>query len=308
MMRLNRRAAMGLAGAGLLGSMRAGRAETVTLPFGNGERPLVQYPEKRPMLRLTSRPPQLETPFAVFNESLITPNDAFFVRYHLADIPLEIDPAAFRVGVNGAVEKPLQLELAELKRMDPVELVAVNQCSGNGRGFFEPRVAGGQAGNGLMGNARWHGVPLNAVLDRAGVKPAAVQVRFDGLDGPVMETTPDFVKALPIDHGARRRRHAGLGDERQRPALPQRLSAAPRRAGLFRHLLGQAPERDHGAGQAARQLLDGQRLSHPGQRLQLRRARHRAGQDQADRPLQGAQLHHHRWPTAPRSRPVGRCC
>ncbi len=64
--------------------------ETATLPFANGERPLVRYPQKRPLLRLTSRPPQLETPFAVFNEGLITPNDAFFVRYHLPQIPTEI--------------------------------------------------------------------------------------------------------------------------------------------------------------------------------------------------------------------------
>ena len=78
--------------------------------------------------------------------------------------------------------------------------MAVNQCSGNGRGFFKPRVAGGQAGNGLMGNARWTGVPLKTVLDRAGVQAGAVQVRFDGMDGPVMPSTPDFAKALDLDH------------------------------------------------------------------------------------------------------------
>src|SRR5678810_922287 len=65
--------------------------ETVTLPFDNGERPLVKYPQKRPLIRLTARPPQLETPFSVFNEGLITPNDAFFVRYHLAPAPPTID-------------------------------------------------------------------------------------------------------------------------------------------------------------------------------------------------------------------------
>ena len=62
MRRLNRRAALGLAGAGLLGTIRSGRAQTVTLPFGNGERPLVQYPEKRPMLRLTARPAAARNP------------------------------------------------------------------------------------------------------------------------------------------------------------------------------------------------------------------------------------------------------
>jgi len=81
-----------------------------------------------------------------------------------------------------------------------VELVAVNQCSGNSRGFSNPRVAGGQFGNGAMGNARWRGVPLKTVLDKAGVQPSAKQVTFNGMDGPVSDKTPDFVKALDIDH------------------------------------------------------------------------------------------------------------
>ncbi len=197
---IDRRTALAIVGAGLLG--RGARAETATLPFANGERPVVQYPGKRPLLRLTTRPPQLETPFTVFDEGLITPNDAFFVRYHLAGIPLEIDRAAFRVKVKGAVRTPLSLSLDDLERIGTTEIVAVNQCSGNGRGFFEPRVAGGQAGNGLMGNARWQGVPLKAVLERAGVAEGAIQVRFDGLDGPISDRTPDFVKALPLDLAA----------------------------------------------------------------------------------------------------------
>jgi len=177
------------------------RAEEVALPFGNGVRPLVTYPGKRPLLQTTARPPQLETPFAVFDEGAITPNDAFFVRYHLADIPLEIDPEAFRLGVTGHVERPVSLALAEIKALPGrTEIVAVNQCSGNSRGFFEPRMAGGQLGNGAMGCARWTGVPLKSVLDRAGVKAGAEQVTFDGLDGPVLPETPDFVKALGLDH------------------------------------------------------------------------------------------------------------
>ncbi|HEX9523545.1 MAG TPA: molybdopterin-dependent oxidoreductase [Reyranella sp.] len=174
-------------------------ADTVTLPFDNGERPLVKYPQKRLMIGMTSRPPQLETPFSVFNDGPITPNDAFFVRYHLAGIPLEIDPDTFTVEVKGNVDKPLKLSLAELRRMPSVEIVAVNECSGNSRGFFEPRVAGGQLGNGAMGNARWKGVSLKAVLDRAGVQKDARQVTFNGLDGPIVDKTPDFVKALDID-------------------------------------------------------------------------------------------------------------
>src|SRR5438094_1512440 len=172
----------------------------VTLPFENGERDLVAYPQKRPLIRLTTRPPQLETPFAVFNDGVITPNNAFFVRYHLAGIPTEIDPDTYTVEVKGQVEKPLKLSLADIKRLPSVEIVAVNQCSGNSRGFFEPRVSGGQLANGAMGNARWRGVPLKAVLDQAGVQAGAKQVTFNGLDGPLIDKTPDFVKALDVDH------------------------------------------------------------------------------------------------------------
>lgn len=204
---LDRREFLRRAGAGALAlsggaltPFEAIAADAVTLPFGNGERPLVQYPGKRPLIQMTARPPQLETPFSVFNEGIITPNDAFFVRYHLADLPLSIDPDTYRIDIKGKVDKPLSLSLADLKALEAVEIVAVNQCSGNSRGFFEPRMAGGQLGNGAMGNARWKGVPLRTVLDRAGVQAGARQVTFNGLDGPVVPETPDFVKALDIDH------------------------------------------------------------------------------------------------------------
>src|SRR6267142_3003940 len=187
--------------SGALGASPArSLAATVTLPFENGERPLVKYPQKRPMIGLTSRPPQLETPFSVFDEGVITPNDAFFVRYHLADIPLDIDPETFSVEIKGKVDKPLKLSLADIKKMPATEIVAVNQCSGNSRGFMAPRVAGGQIANGAMGNARWRGVPLKTVLDKAGVQANAKQAVFGGMDGPVSDKTPDFAKALDIDH------------------------------------------------------------------------------------------------------------
>lgn len=179
---------------------RALAQDTVTLPFENGVRPLVTYPQKRPLIRLTTRPPQLETPFAVFNEGVLTPNDAFFVRYHLNPAPQAIDGETFRVAVRGKVNAPLELSVADLKtKFEPVELVAVNQCSGNSRGFFQPRVAGGQSGNGAMGNARWKGVPVKAVLEKAGVAAGARQVTFNGIDAPLVPQIPDFIKALDVD-------------------------------------------------------------------------------------------------------------
>ena len=187
--------------AGVAAGSLARGAETITLPFVNGERPLAKFPQKRPLILVTTRPPQLETPFAVFNDGLLTPNDAFFVRYHLSQVPTSVDPESFRLAIKGKVNSPLMLSLPELKsKFEPVEIVAVNQCSGNGRGFFNPRVAGGQLGNGAMGNARWKGVRLKEVLNRAGVAAGAKQVTFNGLDSPVVEKTADFVKALEIDH------------------------------------------------------------------------------------------------------------
>ena len=197
-----RRALRALCAGALAGTpaFRAIAAESVTLPFGNGERPLARYPQKRPLIVVTQRPPQLETPFEVYNDGIVTPNDAFFVRYHLAGIPNDIDATTWRLSVKGRVQTPLSLSLADLKQMDAVEYYAVNQCSGNSRGFFEPRVAGGQLGNGAMGNAKWRGVPLRTVLRKAGVLDDARQVKFDGLDVPTARGTPDFVKALDVGH------------------------------------------------------------------------------------------------------------
>lgn len=195
------------AGAALAGACtrRADPADATSIeqPFANGHRPLVRVPGKRTMIGLTARPPQLETPFEVFDQGLITPNDAFFVRYHLSGLPTEIDPGAFRLAIGGHVDKPLAFGLDALRRDFPrAEVVAVNQCSGNSRGFVEPRVGGGQLGSGAMGNARWTGVPLKALLERAGVKRGARQVSFDGLDTSPGGTVADFVKALHLDHAA----------------------------------------------------------------------------------------------------------
>jgi DMSO/TMAO reductase YedYZ molybdopterin-dependent catalytic subunit len=101
---------------------------------------LVRFPEKSEMIFLTDRPPQLETPFHYFLQDL-TPNEAFFVRWHLEGIPTTVDLRTYRLNISGQVQHPLQLSLDDLRtQFEPVSLVAVNQCSGNSRSFFEPRV------------------------------------------------------------------------------------------------------------------------------------------------------------------------
>lgn len=179
----------------------AQNAATTELPLVNGRRSLVAFPEKRPLIVLTSRPPQLETPWEIFNDGIITPNDAFFVRYHNAGIPTSIDGDKHAIKIGGnAVGKPFTLTMAELRtQFKPVEVVAVNQCSGNSRGHFAPRVTGGQLSNGAMGNARWVGVPLKDILARAELKNSARQVTFNGLDTAIFGGG-DFIKAIDVNH------------------------------------------------------------------------------------------------------------
>ena len=111
-------------------------APPVDLPLENGRRRLVAYPQKLPLLVLTSRPVQLETPFSVFDEGAFTPNDAFFVRWHLADMPTAIDEDTFTIRVRGNVERELSLSVGDLRRLAPVEIAAVCECAGNSRGFW----------------------------------------------------------------------------------------------------------------------------------------------------------------------------
>ena len=192
----------GAAGLALAG--RAARAEdrvNLSLPGGPGERVLTDaFPQKGRMVLQRTRPALLETPWEVFDRGVLTPNDQFFVRWHWGVIPDAVDVATFRLVVRGHVDTPLELSLADILAMPRTEVVAVNQCSGNSRGFFQPRVAGGQWGHGAMGNARWTGVRLRDVLDRAGVRAGAMAVRFNGLDEPVVPDGPDFMKSLAVDH------------------------------------------------------------------------------------------------------------
>jgi DMSO/TMAO reductase YedYZ molybdopterin-dependent catalytic subunit len=198
-----------LASAGAVGvaavassSARASDPNTVQLPFANGSRPLTSdFPQKSNMILQRTRPPLLETPFEVFDQGVLTPTDRFYVRWHLANIPTTIDTASFRLVIRGHVNKTVSLTLDELAtKFERFQIVAVNQCSGNGRGFFAPRVPGGEWASGAMGNARWTGVRLKDLLDHAGVRAEAVQVRFQGLESGVVPATPDFKKSLDIDH------------------------------------------------------------------------------------------------------------
>jgi DMSO/TMAO reductase YedYZ molybdopterin-dependent catalytic subunit len=179
----------------------AAEDKEIELPFENGKRVLTSaIPQKSNVILQRTRPPLLETPWDVFDQGVFTPNDRFYVRWHLASIPNSVDPATFRLAVRGHVSKPVSLTLKDMLKLPRFEIAAVNQCSGNSRGFFSPRVPGGQWANGAMGNARWTGVRLKDLLEYAGVRSGAVAVRFSGLDEGVIPQTPKFLKSLEIDH------------------------------------------------------------------------------------------------------------
>ena len=161
---------------------------------------LVKSEGKDSMLLLTDRPPNLETPLKYFLQDY-TPNNVFFVRWHLAGLPTKIDPDTFRLRIGGNVEKELALSINDLKaKFTPYTIIALCQCAGNSRSFFDPRVPGGQWKNGAMGNARWTGVKVKDILAMAGAKNGSKEVSFNGLDAPPMAATPDFVKSLQYDH------------------------------------------------------------------------------------------------------------
>ena len=200
---MNRRTLIAGAGLGVAGSAfaTANGLVDLRLPGGPSERPLApRFPQKGEMIVQRIRPPLLETPFDVFGSGVITPNDRHFVRWHYSDIPTSIDVASYRVAIHGAVKAPQSLSLGDiLKAGEHIEFTAVNQCAGNGRGLFEPRVAGAQWANGAMSNAKWRGVRLRDVLDKAGVGGDAKFVRFKGLDKPLVEGAPHYAKSIPID-------------------------------------------------------------------------------------------------------------
>ncbi len=157
-------------------------------------------PGKKPLIKLTYRPPNYETPLWGFRRPL-TANDEFFVRYHLSVVP---DMAELRqnytLKIGGdAAGKEVSFTLEDLRRMfKPVEVTAVCQCSGNRRGLSSPHVAGVEWGVGAMGNAVWSGIRLKDVLAKVGVKPGALELGMAGAGGPPLPMTPAFLKSLPI--------------------------------------------------------------------------------------------------------------
>ncbi len=153
---------------------------------------------KKPLIKLSYRPPNYESPLSAF-ASPVTPNDQFFVRYHLSQIPDLAALADWQLAIGGdAAGKSLTMTLADLQALPQHEITAVCQCSGNRRGLSNPHVPGVQWGVGAMGCAIWRGPRLRDVLDRANIRREAIEIAFHGEDHGVIEATPQFAKSLPV--------------------------------------------------------------------------------------------------------------
>jgi DMSO/TMAO reductase YedYZ molybdopterin-dependent catalytic subunit len=147
---------------------------------------------------VTAAPENSETPLGQVR-SWVTPNRLFFVRNHFP-VP-EVDLASWRLRVEGVVDRPAEWGWDDLAALPERTVFATVECAGNGRSFLQPKEAGVQWGAGAVGHAEWTGVPLRVVLERAGVRPGAVEVLCEGLDRGGEPDHPEpmpFARSLPL--------------------------------------------------------------------------------------------------------------
>ena len=147
------------------------------------------------MLQMNGYPLNLETPLELLTDYL-TPNELFFVRSHW--LPHMPDPKKWRLTIDGEVKNPLTLSLAELKKFPQAEATCVLQCAGNGRGLHNPTMPGVQWHYGAVGNARWRGVRVKDVLDRAGMSADALHLHTFGSDDPPGKVPP-FHRSVELE-------------------------------------------------------------------------------------------------------------
>lgn len=178
-----------------LGALAAVSRVFPAVVFAQAARPAVARGKEKLIVR-SIRPPDYEAPVALL-DSWLTPLDSFYVRSHLP-VPDVLDASSWTLRVDGEVATPAALSLDDIRRMPSTSLTTTLECAGNGRGFYDPPVAGVQWGRGAVGTARWTGVRIADVLKRAGVRSSGRFVVMDGADRPP-GTMPDFIRQVPID-------------------------------------------------------------------------------------------------------------
>jgi DMSO/TMAO reductase YedYZ molybdopterin-dependent catalytic subunit len=124
-------------------------------------------------------PKNLESPFDRL-DSYLTPKELFYIRCHFPTPNL--DRASYQLRIDGAVKYPFALGYEELRSMRSETRVATLECAGNGRVFLVPQVPGAQWELGAVSNAEWTGVPLQELLNRAGLAEDACEIVLEGAD------------------------------------------------------------------------------------------------------------------------------
>jgi DMSO/TMAO reductase YedYZ molybdopterin-dependent catalytic subunit len=146
------------------------------------------------------QPTNLETPLDQV-DSYLTPTELFYIRSHFPAPRLDL--ASYQLQIDGAVRNPLSLSYKQLRDMPSKTRVATLECAGNSRVFLVPQVAGAQWELGAVGNAEWTGVPLAALLERAGLEEDACEIVLEGADRgtpteePVPPGTISYARSLP---------------------------------------------------------------------------------------------------------------
>jgi DMSO/TMAO reductase YedYZ molybdopterin-dependent catalytic subunit len=198
MSKMTRRGFLG-AGLAMTAASLFGKEQTKAVSEEVFTPPMIAFPQKKPMKTISDRPPLLESPRDIFT-NVITPNEQFFVRWHMPDIPTFVDLNAFRLEVKGDVKTPLSLSMDDLRsKFEPVEITAVLQCGGNSRSFYNHPTHGVQWAHGAMGCAVWRGVRLKDLLNAAGLKQSSAWVGLNGLEKPAVDATPKFFREMAVD-------------------------------------------------------------------------------------------------------------
>src|SRR5258708_32113398 len=153
-------------------------------------------------------PTNLETPLDQV-DSYLTPTELFYIRSHFPAPKLDL--ASYQLRIDGAVRNPLALSYQQLRGMASETRVATLECAGNGRVFLVPQVAGAQWELGAVGNAEWTGVPLGALLERAGMDEDVCEIVLEGADHGTPDVPP--VPPVPISYARSLVRHKAIHRE-----------------------------------------------------------------------------------------------
>jgi DMSO/TMAO reductase YedYZ molybdopterin-dependent catalytic subunit len=146
-------------------------------------------------------PVNLESPFDQL-DSFLTPNELFYIRSHFPTPSLRAEDHVLRI--EGDVRNSFTISMDELRKMPSQTRPVTLECAGNGRVFLAPSVEGAQWEFGAVGTAEWTGVPLSALLERAGLAESACEAVFEGADRGQPKITPAppgevlYARSVPI--------------------------------------------------------------------------------------------------------------